>query len=877
VLKSQLLSIKTVLFAIAMIVALPCVGIIIHSGLQLRNNAIENAGKETQKIVERIVSEQQNQTAATEQLMATLARLPDVVNQDAGKVQTILNSLLQLNPQFVNIVIADAGGNVWCSGIPTKLPISIADRRHFRNALSSGHLSSSEYLIGRTTNQPSLSYAYPYRNQQGKIAGVIVVAFNLDYYKKVTEQFKLPPSAGLLLIDHKGTIIFASKITSLKSGTPLRKDLYQHMVDGPEEYTGIIRSMNGDERIISYRKLRLNDESAPYLYVRMGIPFNEALSAANTMLINNVALLSSFLLMAVVAAYMVSKYFIVKRISLLVDASRCLANGDRQIQVAGFVTGGELGALAQSFDHMTEQIERRERALRESEAKLKEAQRVANIGNWEWNATTDTTFWSEELYRLLNFDPNLPAPTYKQHLKQYTLESTEKLDAAVKRALQDGEPYELDLELAHPVVTTRGWIVARGEVFRNEDGGIIGLRGTAQDITDRKIAEEEKLALERQLHQAQKMESVGQLAGGVAHDFNNMLGVILGRAEMARMKSEPSQPIFADLTEIQKAAERSADLTRQLLAFARKQTIAPKVLDLNETLVGMFKMLQRLIGEDIHINWKSEADLWPVKVDPSQIDQILANLCINARDAVAGNGNIMIETGNSVIDENYCAHLTGFIPGDYVRLAVSDDGCGMDKETLAHIFEPFFTTKGIGEGTGLGLATVYGVVKQNNGFIYAYSEPGSGTTFTIYLPRHVGKAEHVQKEGAEQAPLRGQETILLVEDEPSILKMTTMMLEGLGYTVLAASTPGEAICQVREHASEIHLLMTDVIMPEMNGQDLAQKLHSLYPHIKRLFMSGYTADVIALNGKLDEGVYFIQKPFSIHGMAATVRKVLDSK
>ena len=403
--------------------------------------------------------------------------------------------------------------------------------------------------------------------------------------------------------------------------------------------------------------------------------------------------------------------------------------------------------------------------------------------------------------------------------------------------------------------------------------GILSLRARAE----RRRAEEEKAKLQDLLLQSQKMESVGRLAGGVAHDFNNMLGVILGHVEMAITELGPAHPLHDDLAEVLKAAQRSADLTRQLLAFARKQTIAPRVLVLNATVTGMLKMLERLIGEDIALNWRPEAELWPVKVDPSQIDQILANLCVNARDAISGIGQLSIETGNSTFDADYCAAHAGFVPGEYVRLAVSDTGCGMDRETLARIFEPFFTTKGVGLGTGLGLATVYGVVKQNGGFINVYSEPGQGTTFTIYLPRHGGKAGQEQTDGAGKPALRGHETILLVEDEPAILKLASMMLNKQGYTVCAASTPGEAIRLAREHAGEIHLLMTDVIMPEMNGRDLAKNLLSLYPHLKRLFMSGYTADVIAHHGVLDEGIYFIQKPFAMKDLSAKVREALDSE
>ena len=395
------------------------------------------------------------------------------------------------------------------------------------------------------------------------------------------------------------------------------------------------------------------------------------------------------------------------------------------------------------------------------------------------------------------------------------------------------------------------------------------------DITHRKRADEEREKLQAQLSQAQKMESVGRLAGGVAHDFNNMLGAILGYTELGMLGVSPTDPTYGTLKDIQKAAQRSADLTRQLLAFARKQTVAPKLLDLNETLEGMLKMLRRLIGEDIDLEWLPGKDLDPVRMDPSQIEQLLANLCVNARDAIHDTGKITVETGAATVDETDCAGHVGSVPGEYVLLAVSDNGCGMDAETRSHLFEPFFTTKAVGKGTGLGLATVYGMVKQNNGFIDVHSQPGQGTTVKIYLPRNTAETGRTTKKDAAQAAERGHETILLVEDEPMILDITTKMLERQGYTVQAAATPGEAIRLAREHAGEIHLLMTDVVMPEMNGRDLAKNLLSLYPNLKRLFMSGYTADVIAHHGVLDEGVQFIQKPFSVQALAVKVREVLD--
>lgn len=405
-------------------------------------------------------------------------------------------------------------------------------------------------------------------------------------------------------------------------------------------------------------------------------------------------------------------------------------------------------------------------------------------------------------------------------------------------------------------------------------GTLIGVLGIGRDITERKRAEEENAKLEVQLQQAQKLEAIGQLAGGVAHDFNNMLGVIQGHAEMALELLDPGQPLYTNLDEILKAARRSADITRQLLAFAREQTIEPMALDLNQAVEEMLTMIRRLIGEDIDLVWMPGAGLWSVNVDPSQIDQILANLCINARAAIAGVGKITVMTENCILDEHYSTTHTDCIPGEYVRITVSDSGCGMDKMTLAHIFEPFFTTKGVGEGTGLGLATVFGAVKQNNGIINVYSEPGLGTSFAIHLPRYLGNTPGRSIASQMEPAAPGHETILLVEDEPTILGMTVRMLERLGYTVLAASSPEEAMRLFAEFAGAVHVLVTDVVMPGMNGRDLADRLLKDNPTMKCLFMSGYTANIITNQGVLSEGMNFIQKPFSTKELATKVRQVL---
>lgn len=424
---------------------------------------------------------------------------------------------------------------------------------------------------------------------------------------------------------------------------------------------------------------------------------------------------------------------------------------------------------------------------------------------------------------------------------------------------EDGTIYWVKWEV-HP------WFLA--------DGAIGGIVIFSSNLNAQKQLEHERLHLQKQLNLAQRMESVGRLAGGVAHDFNNMLSVILGFAELAREKVSKDELLYEDLTEIQKAARRSMDITRQLLAFARKQNIQPVVLDLNEVIEQSLKLLRRLIGEDIHLLWHPDSEVWPVKMDPGQIDQILANLCINAKDAIKDVGKITIETARVTLSEEYCTEHLGFTPGDFVMLAISDSGCGMEQETLENIFEPFFTTKSLESGTGLGLATVYGILKQNDGFIHVYSEPGAGTTFKLYIPRYHGTSRQAEAITPKPLPKGQGETILVLDDELSILKLTETILTSLGYSVLIAETPALAITLARQHPSEVSLLITDVIMPDMNGRDLAAAIKKLQPDMHCLFMSGYTADVIAHHGVLQEGVHFLQKPFARRDLAETVNTIL---
>jgi two-component system cell cycle sensor histidine kinase/response regulator CckA len=439
------------------------------------------------------------------------------------------------------------------------------------------------------------------------------------------------------------------------------------------------------------------------------------------------------------------------------------------------------------------------------------------------------------------------------------------------------------------------WVEGRGAVIRNRMGKPVQMIGLCMDVTARKQAEQflqsahdelerrveertaERKHLEAQLLQSQKLEAVGQLAGGIAHDFNNLLTVILGYSQLSLHRLPPRDPLRPNLEEIKKASDRAASLTRQLLAFSRKQVMQPKVFDLNSVIADLERMLRRMISEDIEMRTMLQAKLGNVRADPGQIEQVIVNLAVNARDAMLFGGKLTIETSNVYLDETYAQQHLAVVPGAYVMLAVSDTGMGMDAETQQHIFEPFFTTKEVGKGTGLGLSTVYGIVKQSGGNIWVYSEPGKGTTVKIYLPRVDEGAEEYKRPVALTDLPQGNETILLVEDDEMVRGLAREVLKTSGYRILEAAS-GSVARQICEQNKEvIHLLLTDVVMPEMSGREVVNRLLPLHPEMRVLYMSGYAENAIVHHGVLDEGISFIPKPFSPQALALKVREVLDSR
>ena len=455
------------------------------------------------------------------------------------------------------------------------------------------------------------------------------------------------------------------------------------------------------------------------------------------------------------------------------------------------------------------------------------------------------------------------------HFLDITHHDDAELNRALRRPMVEGEAPSYTMEKRY--VHKNGsivWVHVTASQARDASGEAGYSIAIIQDITARKQLEEE-------LNHAQRMEGVGQLAGGIAHDFNNLLTVIRARSELAAARLQEADPLRRDLLLIQKTADRAATLTRQLLAFSRKQVLQPKVVALNELITGATDLLKRLIGEHIDLTFVPGAHIGPVRVDPGQLEQVIVNLAVNARDVMPGGGQLTLETANVELDAAYAARHVDVVAGSYVMLAVSDTGTGMSREIQARIFEPFFTTKGPGKGTGLGLSTVYGILKQSGGHIRVYSEPGAGTTFKVYLPRTDAAPEASAARASDALPY-GTETILLVEDEAEVRGVTKEVLEGFGYTVLEAAQAADAMLIARRHVGMIDLLLTDVVMPRMSGRALAEAFTAERPETKILFMSGYTDDAIILHRVLEPGMHFLEKPFSPSALARKVREALDA-
>ena len=708
-------------------------------------------------------------------------------------------------------------------------------------------------------------------NETSKVAGILMLASGpvfIDSHPVLNSDSKGPIAGTLIMgrsLDSDEVVRLASmthmplELQRLNAG-PLRGDFQTAAISLSKEHPTITRAYD-HESVAAYEEL-LDIYGKPALIIRILLPRTIYQQGQTSLLQFLLLLLAAGLVFGAVTLYMLERTVLSRIANLAEHITEIGASGDLS---ARLTVGGrdEISYLGESINGMLEDLDRTQKERQAGEARL--GVMIENMPAVLWTTDKELRFTSSIGAGLKALGLRTNETVGKSLFEYFRTEDREFVPIAAHRQALAGESITYEMEWQKRIFESHV------QPLRSSEGEIIGVVGVALDITDRQH-------LLDQLRQSQKMQAVGELAGGVAHDFNNLLMVVKGHAEMLLDRLPETSSMRHSIEQMQSASERAAGLTRQLLAFSRRQVLQPRVLDLNEVVSGMIRMVSRLIGANIELAFLPALDLGRVKADPSQMEQVVLNLVVNARDAMPDGGQLTIETSNIDLDRSYAAkHPGGLEPGPYVMLTVTDTGCGMDAGTQARIFEPFFTTKTQGKGTGLGLATVYGVVKQSGGFIWVYSEVGHGTTFKIHLPRVAAKVEKPFADQVQSGPAPGTETILFVEDEESVRELVRDYLVTIGYRVLEASDGVQALAVAAAHKGPVHLLITDVVMPRLSGRELATRLAVERGDMKVLFISGYTDDSVFRHGVLEGGVAFLQKPFNLKSLAQKVREVLEGQ
>jgi PAS domain S-box-containing protein len=811
---------------IVAIVIVPAMSVMVYDQVHERRRAREDAVENVTRLANLAASEESRILTGVEHLLTTLVMFPGLRDGDQSACRALLPNVLRNHRAYINIFAVYADGSQLCSG--AGVPAARAAERPapqsawFIRAMQNRATAIGDYQISLTNGRPSVVMAQQIVDATGRITGVVAAVIGLEELNATFKAVKLPRGATLTLTDQHGTILARTPDADAWLGRR-HTQFSTQLVPGSDLANPLHESTGSDGVRRLYVVLPVEAGVSSGLYVTLDIESGAIFAHADEALMNHLWLLA-----------------------LVTFAALAVA-----------LVGGHMLVL--------QPVEARHR---EAEERMRFALAVSKVGVWRTQVVpgAEQVYWSETLEAMHGLEPGTFGGQFDDFNKCIHPDDREPVVAQIVQAQAENRNVTVEYRTIWPDGTERR-LATTGYYTFGANGEFVSGTGVTIDITDQR-------SLEDQLRQSQKMEAVGRLAGGIAHDFNNMLMAVLGNAEFLLDSLLPGDARRNDVVEIKRAAERGAALTHQLLAFSRKQILAPRVLHMGDIVNGMAPMLRRLLGETIDLR-TTMGDRSHVKADAGQIEQVLMNLAVNARDAMTNGGRLTIETGDVTLDANYVRMHEGLLPGSYVVMAVSDTGHGMDAVTAKRVFEPFFTTKPVGQGTGLGLATVYGIVKQSGGHIGVYSEAGRGTSFKVYLPKTEERLLERKAAQTAQAP-RGDETVLVVDDEAVVRELVSKILTRQGYRVHAMDTAEAALAFASDHHADIDLILTDVVLPEMSGPTIIRMLNERHICPPVIYMSGYTDEAVVFQGPLDADAVFLQKPFTSERLAATVRQVLDT-
>ncbi|HEX5137628.1 MAG TPA: ATP-binding protein [Planctomycetota bacterium] len=859
--------VRTRLLLLVLLAVVPALALLCVAAAEQRQIERDHATAEVERLARATAAAKEQLVESTRQLLATLAQVDAVRRADPAPCGRLFEALIREHPAYANFGLAAPDGRFLASALPGWETKNAADRTWFLRAVLSRAFATGDYQIGRITHKATVNFAQPILDDEGRLVSVIFAALDLEWFGRVQGDVAMPPEAVVVITDRHGTVLSRRPDPGNLAGHPFPD--HAALVAAAEAGPRRVRGSDGVERI--YSCVRLGTASEPSGYLAVGLDEKSAVAAAERAFLFHLIGLGIVAVVTLLAAWFGGDVFLLRRVRALLGATRKVREGDLSARCAAHGGGGELDELATAFNETAEALQRREEEQRRALGARREAEgRYRSLVDLSPDAILVeregvVVFANAAAGALLAAsDPG--ALVGKRFLDLCPPDTRTEVEARL-RDVHDGRsaaPREqrlarLDGSALHVEIAATRFV---------HDGGAASLL-LVRDISAR-------LLLEEQLRRSQKLEAVGQLAGGVAHDFNNLLTVILGYCQLLRAESKGTNPFLQELEEIQRAAESAARLTSQLLAFSRKQVTQPTLVDLNETLTGLDRMLRRLLREDIELCTAPGEGVAYVRIDPGHLEQLIVNLVVNARDAMPDGGRLTLETADAMLDDAYAATHEGVRPGRYSMFAITDTGIGMDAETRRRMFEPFFTTKGPGRGTGLGLSTVYGIVKQAGGHIWLYSEPGRGTTFKIYLPAATRSPRAtVPPLVAESAP-GGSETILLVEDEDAVRKLALQALRSRGYEVIETRNGQEALAIAARGRGTIGLVVSDVVMPQMGGPDLVARLKATQPGLRAILMSGYADNAMKEANLRTDDVAFLGKPFTLDALVRKVREVLDT-